>query len=146
MNDTIISKLHPSIRTMAKNFISKAKAEGIDLKITFGTRTFEEQQKLYNQGRTTPGAIVTKAKPGRSFHNYSLAIDVVPIVNGKADWESKLWDKIGEIGESVGFDWGGRWKTIVDRPHFQFPRNTRYTHLLQLRENGKVDKDGYLIL
>lgn len=130
---------------MAQDFIEAVKANGIDLKITFGFRTFKEQQDLYDQGRTKPGKIVTKAKPGQSFHNYGLAIDVVPIVNGKADWESKHWNKIGEIGQVCGFEWGGGWK-FVDRPHFQYPKNTNYKVLLALVNAGKVDKDGYVIL
>lgn len=142
----MIDKLHPKIRPMALALLAKAKTVGIDLKITFGYRTFEEQQALYDQGRTKPGKIVTKAKPGQSFHNYALAIDVVPIVNGKADWESKRWEEIGAIGESVGFEWGGRWTKMLDRPHFQYPKNTKYTTLMQLKMAGDVDKDGYIIL
>jgi peptidoglycan L-alanyl-D-glutamate endopeptidase CwlK len=142
----MIDKLHPKVRPMAIDFIAKAKTAGIDIKITAGLRTFDEQEKLYNQGRTTPGKIVTKAKPGQSFHNYGLAIDVVPIVHGKAVWEDeKLWQKLGVIGESAGFEWGGRWK-FVDKPHFQFPRGTKYTTIMQLKMAGDVDQDGYVIL
>lgn len=143
---SLIEGLHPKIRPMAIDFIAKAKTAGIDIKITAGMRTFEEQEKLYNQGRTTPGNIVTKAKPGQSFHNYGLAIDVVPIVNGKAVWEDEnLWQKLGVIGESAGFEWGGRWK-FVDKPHFQYPKNTKYNTLLQMQMNKDVDQNGFLIL
>ena len=146
-----ISKLHPAIRQRALDFLAKAKEQGIDLKITFGLRTFEEQQKIYDQGRTEVSKakgekIVTKAKPGQSFHNYGLAIDVVPIVKGKADWESKIWSKIGEIGKSVGFSWGGDWKSFKDLPHFEYPPATKYTVLLALKNAGKVDAEGYVIL
>ena len=143
---SIIEGLHPRIRPMAFDFIAKAKTAGIDIKITNGTRTFQEQQDLYDQGRTKPGKIVTKAKPGQSFHNFSLAIDIVPIVKGKAVWNDEtLWQKLGVIGESIGFEWGGRWK-FVDKPHFQFPRGTKYTTLMQLKMAGDVDQDGYVIL
>lgn len=141
-----ISHLHPAIRGMAQALLDKAKAEGIDLRITFGLRTFEQQQALYDQGRTKPGNIVTKARPGQSFHNYGLAIDVAPFVNGNPDWKSTLWDRIGELGESIGFSWGGRWKTIKDLPHFEYPPKTSYTKLMELKNAGKVDKDGYVIL
>lgn len=142
----MIDKLHPKIQPMALDFIAKAKTAGIEIKITAGLRTFDDQQKLYNQGRTTAGKIVTKAKPGQSFHNYGLAIDIVPIVKGKATWDDEsLWQKLGVIGESAGFEWGGRWK-FVDKPHFQYPKNTKFTTLLQLKMAGDVDKDGYVIL
>lgn len=40
-----------------------------------GLRTFEEQERLYAQGRTQAGQIVTYAQPGLSLHNYGLATD-----------------------------------------------------------------------
>lgn len=145
-NEQFINTLHPRIRPMARGFLAAAKLEGIDLKITFGMRTFAEQQALYDQGRTTPGKVVTKAKPGQSFHNYGLAIDVVPIVNGKADWNSKLWSKIGEIGKACGFAWGGDWKSFKDLPHFEYPPGKTASYLLHLMSTGRTDKDGFLIL
>ena len=143
---TIIEGLHPVIRPMAENFIELAKVAGIELRITAGMRNFAEQQKLYDQGRTTAGKIVTKAKPGTSYHNYGLAIDVVPIINKKAVWDNEeLWKRIGSIGEIAGFEWGGRWK-FVDKPHFQYPPKTKYTLLLHLKNEGKVDINGFVIL
>jgi len=52
---------------------------------------------------------------------------------------------VGVIGESAGFEWGGRWK-FVDKPHFQFPRGTKYNTLLQMQMNKDVDQNGFLIL
>ena len=37
--------------------------------VTQGLRTMVEQEALYAQGRTAPGAIVTNAQPGQSPHN-----------------------------------------------------------------------------
>jgi hypothetical protein len=54
-------------------------------------------------------------------HGFGLAFDVVPLVNGKAIWDNNgLWVKIGAIGKSLGLEWGGDWKTIIDKPHFQY--------------------------
>jgi peptidoglycan L-alanyl-D-glutamate endopeptidase CwlK len=131
---------------MAFNFLQIAKVKGIDLHITSGMRTFEEQQALYDQGRTKPGKIVTKAKPGTSFHNYGLAIDVIPFVDSKPDWNTKLWPEISDIGKGLGFSWGGDWKTFKDLPHFEFPANTSYKVLLALHNAGKLDKEGYVVL
>lgn len=88
-----------------------------------GTRTFEQQQAIYDQGRTTPGAIVTKARPGDSYHQYGLAFDVVPVAyKNLKDWNPSgpYWQTIGQIGESLGLEWGGRWSS-PDEPHFQIP-------------------------
>lgn len=114
-----IQTLHPAVRDKAREFISLAEKEGINLRVTSALRTWEEQAALYAQGRTSPGSIVTNAKPGESFHNYGTAFDVVPIVNGSADWDSKEWNKIGILGKSVGFKWGGDFTSINDRPHFE---------------------------
>lgn len=42
-----------------------------------GDRTFEHQDRLYAQGRTLPGGIVTNARSGESPHNYGMATDWV---------------------------------------------------------------------
>jgi peptidoglycan L-alanyl-D-glutamate endopeptidase CwlK len=81
-----------------------------------------EQARLYAQGRTAPGAIVTKAQPGSSWHNFGLAFDVAPLVNGRPAWpnDEALWDLIGRYGKAAGLDWGGDFLTIKDRPHFEY--------------------------
>ena len=114
-----IKKLHPKIRDAARKFINNALSQGIKLRITSGYRSIQEQDDLYAQGRTKPGNIVTYLKGGYSNHNYGLAIDVVPIKNGKADWNSPNWNKIGKIGKDVGFKWGGDWTSFKDKPHFE---------------------------
>jgi hypothetical protein len=47
-----------------------------------------------------------------------LAIDVTPIENGEINWNGD-WNRIGKIGIQHGFEWGGNFKSIVDKPHFQ---------------------------
>lgn len=152
-----INKLHPEIRQLAINFLASAKLAGIDLRITFGIRTFDEQEKLYNQqhdgvDNDGDGVVdnatehVTNAQPGQSFHNYGLAIDVIPFVEGKPDWKTKLWPKISELGKAQGFSWGGDWKSFKDLPHFEYPPNTSWKQLMHLKTIGHLDKDGFVIL
>lgn len=115
-----LNELLPDVKVMALAFIAKCKSEGIDLLITSTYRDIESQNALYAQGRTTPGKIVTNAKGGRSFHNYRVALDVAPLVNGKIDWnDAKLWVRIGAIGKSVGLDWAGDWASFKEMAHFQ---------------------------
>ena len=105
-----IEKLHPKVRNKATEFINRVEKElGIKLRVTSTLRTFAEQDKLYAQGRTTKGGIVTNAKGGESNHNFGTALDVVPIVNGQADWKTTAdtWNKIAKVGKSLGFEWGG---------------------------------------
>lgn len=106
---------------MAEALLILCKDKGIDVILTSTYRDKESQDALYAQGRTTPGKKVTNAKGGQSMHNWRVAFDVVPVINGKAVWnDDNLWNRVGEIGESVGLEWGGRWSKFIDRPHLQF--------------------------
>lgn len=133
-----IMTLHPKLRDKAREFINKAEKQGIKLRVTSALRTFAEQNDLYAQGRTKAGQIVTQAKGGQSNHNFGLAFDVVPVVNGKATYNYD-WNKIGAIGKSVGLSWGGDWKTFKDRPHFELLFGKTTAQLRALYESGNRD-------
>ena len=139
-----IQTLHPDIRNKVIEFIDEAERQGINLRITSGLRTYAEQDKLYAQGRTTDGPIVTNAKGGESNHNFGTAIDVVEIKNGKADWNCD-WNAIAKIAKSFGFAWGGDWKTFKDKPHFEMTFGNKLSDLRNKFKAGKI-KDGYVIL
>ena len=115
-----LQTLEPHVRKKVEKLLLKAKKKGIQLKIMSAYRDCEEQNGLYAQGRTKPGKIVTNAKCGQSDHNMAVAVDVVPVIDGKPTWDvpEATWLQIGELGESVGLKWGGRWKSFKDRPHF----------------------------
>jgi peptidoglycan L-alanyl-D-glutamate endopeptidase CwlK len=108
-----------------RSFLVAAKAiasqRGLDVKAISGLRTYAEQDSLYAKGRTAPGPIVTKARGGFSNHNFGLAIDIgVFSADGKTYHGShKLYDELGSLGESLGLEWGGRWK-FKDAPHYQY--------------------------
>jgi peptidoglycan L-alanyl-D-glutamate endopeptidase CwlK len=114
------------VQQQAKALVKAAKDAGIDLLITSTYRSNEEQAALYAQGRTKPGAIVTNARPGDSYHNWRCAFDVVPLRNGKPVWgttgpDGDLWRKIGEMGEAAGLEWAGRWTgKLREMAHFQY--------------------------
>lgn len=157
-----INKLHPIVRDEVQKIISEcdtALTGRAKVRITQGTRTWQEQAKLYAQGRTVSGKKVTNAKPGQSIHNYGLAVDICLIIDGKtASWDTaKDWDKdqIADWYECVrifakhGWDWGGNWKTFKDLPHFEKKSiktknseiKTTWRNLIKLPK----DKDGYVI-
>jgi len=90
--------------------------------VTSTYRDAEAQDALYAKGRTLMGKRVTNVKGGDSFHNHRVAVDVVPIVDGKAVWDDHVaWTRIGAIGTQCGLEWGGYWRTFPDKPHFQDP-------------------------
>jgi peptidoglycan L-alanyl-D-glutamate endopeptidase CwlK len=121
-NSRLLSDLRPETAAKAEEFLARCAAAGIDVIVTSTLRDNESQAALYAQGRTAPGPRVTNAKPGESFHNYGVAFDFCPIVNGKCQWnDAKLFARCGEIGEACGLEWAGRWKGFRELAHLQEP-------------------------
>lgn len=132
-NKQNIAKLHPLVQNLAWQFIEACNAKNICVLIYSTLRSYDEQQKLWQQGRDENGnkigKTVTNAKPGYSWHNFGLAWDCVVVKNGKADWSQESYKKIGPIGQQLGMAWGanqkhgGNYKTINDMPHFEYHPN-----------------------
>lgn len=128
-----LDDLNPTVASKVRAWLSACTAAGIDVLITCTFRSNEEQARLYAQGRTTPGAKVTNAKPGQSMHNYHVAADFVPMRNGKPVWgtagaDGKLWEQVGELAEAQGLEWAGRWKTFRELAHVQFTNGHPLSH------------------
>ncbi|MCL2638146.1 MAG: M15 family metallopeptidase [Oscillospiraceae bacterium] len=140
---TRIGTLHPAIQDSAIAFILAAQKQDINLRITDGFRSIEEQNILYEQGRTTPGAIVTNGRGGQSYHNFGLALDVVEMKDGVPLWEETDWDKVGALGKQFGFEWGGDWASFVDRPHFEMSFGFSTSQFLQMYNDDKTT-DGFV--
>src|ERR1700691_1029232 len=101
-----------------------AQTLAFDIEVTQGLRTWVEQDALYAQGRTTPGSIVTHAPGGFSWHNYGLAVDLVPedVTPGQPDWNlnNPVWAKMVSVAQSVGLVSGAEWNGAdKDTPHVQ---------------------------
>lgn len=143
-----ISTLWPEVRSMARALVQKAALSGIRIKVTSGLRTYAEQDALYAQGRFRPGNIVTKVKGGYSSHNFGIAFDVAVFEGNKYLPESIKYKAVGVLGDDLGLEWGGDWKTIVDQPHFQlrpawaFDLNERQM-LAELRSRKETDTPVY---
>lgn len=121
VNSRKLEDLMPKVRAMAEAWVKECDEAGIDVLVTSTFRDNESQNALYAQGRTAPGNKVTNAKGGQSFHNYHCALDFVPLVNGKPNWnDTKLFTKCGEIAEKHGFEWAGRWKSFQELAHIQY--------------------------
>ena len=135
-----LEDLHPVVAAKAKAHSAACAEAGIDLLIYCTYRDFEDQNSLYARGRTVQGKIVTNARGGDSFHNWRVAYDCVPLVGGKPAWDdTRLYAKVGAIGESVGLEWSGRWSgKLKETAHFQ------YTGGLSLQDfkNGKQIPTG----
>ena len=118
-SEKVISKLLPEVQPLARALVQKAASNGIKIKVISGLRSYEEQDALYAQGRTTEGNIVTNAKGGFSNHNFGVAFDIGVFEGTSYLGESAKYRAVGVLGSELGLEWGGNWKTIVDQPHFQ---------------------------
>ncbi|WP_433943593.1 M15 family metallopeptidase [Paenibacillus sp. SN-8-1] len=125
-----LAGLAPTQRKAAEALIDFAYAHGVPIVITQGLRTISEQDGLYAQGRTKPGAIVTNARGGYSYHNFGVAIDFALLMpDGKSvTWDMKRdgdgdgiadWDEVVADAKRLGWAWGGDWRTFKDYPHFE---------------------------
>lgn len=116
-----LAKVHPTLAAGIRSMIASLAAQGLTVEVVQGLRTFAEQDALFAQGRTKPGQVVTNAKGGQSNHNYGLAVDLCPFVNGKPQWNDNAgFLRIGAEAAKVGLQWGGNWKKFIDKPHVQF--------------------------
>ena len=91
----------------------------VDFAVIEGLRTESRQKQLVAAGAS---------KTLKSRHLTGHAIDVAPVIGGKISWD---WPPYNEIAkamdtaatlENVPVEWGGRWKTFKDGPHWQLPK------------------------
>lgn len=126
-----VTQLHPTLQKKIKELKKLCADNGITIRITECLRTVSEQDALYAKGRTKPGSKVTncQGKSYSSMHQWGVAFDYVIDQDTDKDGDvdindlycAKLINVVGKIGESIGLEWGGSWKSIVDKPHFQLP-------------------------
>jgi len=100
--------------------IEAIKISKYDFGVFEGLRTVARQRKLLREGRTTTM---------HSRHLTGNAIDIVPYKNGKFNWE--LPHYFNEIescmklvikNHNLPIEWGGDWKSFIDKPHWQISR------------------------
>ncbi|PFN99615.1 peptidase M15 [Bacillus sp. AFS076308] len=123
------TELNPVVKERTEQLIQQAAKKGIVVVITDSFRSAEDQDKLYEQGRTTDGNIVTNAKGGESYHNYGLAIDfALETPSGDVVWDREYdrngnakadWAEVVKMAKALGFEWGGDWKGFKDYPHLE---------------------------
>ncbi|WP_106768628.1 M15 family metallopeptidase [Paenibacillus faecalis] len=124
-----ITGIHPVVLDQKNKLVAQTRELGIKIIITDGYRSNEEQERLYKQGRSAKGDIVTNARAGESMHNYGLAIDFALRLNdGSVIWDLEYdgngngksdWMEVVAVAKDLGFQWGGDWTNFPDYPHLQ---------------------------
>lgn len=95
---------------------------GYEVAILEGYRSPERQNML-----SSMGSHVTSAKAFQSYHQYGLAADCAFLRNGKLvlsekdPWAMQAYVRYGEVAESLGLTWGGRWK-LMDFGHVEWQK------------------------
>ncbi|MFZ0024211.1 M15 family metallopeptidase [Acinetobacter sp.] len=93
---------------------------GYELVLLEGYRSPERQNSLATNSN------ITKAKGFQSYHQFGLAADIAfkrdgkVVISERDPWAMRGYELYGQIAESVGLTWGGRWKSIKDFGHTEY--------------------------
>ena len=117
INRQQIKTLDPLVRENARQFVAAARKHGIILRLVSANKSQSKETKFYAQGHSAPFKIVMNENGASTSNNFGLAIDVVPIVNGHANWNGN-WRLISDIGKDFGWAWAGDIKNCSNHPHF----------------------------
>lgn len=91
---------------------------GYEMVLLEGYRSPQRQNSLSGS--------VTNARAYQSYHQFGLAADVAfkrdgkVVISERDPWAMKGYQLYGQVAESVGLVWGGRWKTILDYGHTEY--------------------------
>lgn len=89
-----------------------------------GYRSPQRQALLRNRGPQ-----VTRAGANESYHQFGLAADCAfyrdgqLVISEQDAWARRGYELYGQVAESVGLVWGGRWSSIVDLGHVELHRS-----------------------
>lgn len=149
--DQVDPGLYPKVAKLRDQLKTIMAAVGHPIIVTDEFRSYAEQDALYEQGRTKPGAIVTNAKGGESMHNFRTAFDIAFTTSSGITYDGP-WEMTARIAEALGLSWGGwstkgsndgeevaGWPGFIDKPHFEFTAG--YT--LQDFQNGGIDEGRF---
>jgi len=134
-----IANLHPDYQNIFRGFISEFESTYPKYKvlITGDYRTFQRSYELKygiggspsnpnSNGGNGEKATIKNATPGRSFHNYGLAIDInitdnFGVVIASKYSSQSLWKSIGilDIAKKWKLRWGGTFNNYQDNVHFE---------------------------
>jgi peptidoglycan LD-endopeptidase CwlK len=150
-SDDLPTELHPIVKEQSNQLIQQSAAKGIVIVITDDFRSMEDQDVLYEKGRSAEGNIVTHARGGESFHNFGLAIDfAIKTLSENVIWDMQYdgnqngkadWNEVVELAKALGFEWGGDWAEFKDYPHLEMNFGLTLADL----QNGKRPDESSLI-
>ena len=132
-----VERIRPAIREASRNweqldaefkqrlllvFKLMRDEHGYEMALLEGYRSPERQARL-----AALGSNVTQAGAYHSYHQYGLAADCAfyregkLVISEKDPWAMRGYELYGQIAESAGLTWGGRWK-MMDLGHVELRR------------------------
>jgi peptidoglycan L-alanyl-D-glutamate endopeptidase CwlK len=125
-----IATLEPIMQDVchkAIGIMNKRHIEPLDFGISSGRRTAIDQNILWQQGRTTPGPIITYRNGYiiESTHQRGMAVDYFAYVDGRANYEpgnvALIATCFAEAAATLElkWKWGGNFTSIFDGAHFE---------------------------
>jgi peptidoglycan LD-endopeptidase CwlK len=141
-----IASLVPKAQRAARQFMVAAKPFQYKVQILSGGRTYKEQDALYALGRSVKNKkIVTNAPAGSSNHNFGIAFDVgifsgSKYFEGKTAQENEAYIALRKLTKPavLDLDWGGDWRSIIDRPHYELHTGMTTKQVRAALESGKA--------
>jgi peptidoglycan LD-endopeptidase CwlK len=128
MSSRKIEDLVPAMQEKARAFAGAMAEVGIPFMFTCTYRSQEEQNELWSRGRdgdTRPKVTWTR----KSRHTNRTAFDIAILNDGQPCWSTKIsvnendvpdYTEAGQIGESIGLKWGGRFRGANGKPQPDF--------------------------
>ena len=120
-NSRDINDLRPDVAANCRLFLDLCKRQGLQAMIAGTVRDAEYQLDRYNKGYSK------SKRPSFHAQGVGLAFDFCKNVRGHEYDDPDFFQQCGQIGEAMGFEWGGRWKSFPDRPHLQWSDGGKYT-------------------
>jgi hypothetical protein len=87
-----VDKLHPYVGYLTRRLLADGKKQGLELKVIETIRTQSRQTQIFKDGNG-PSLI--------GPHGYGLAVDVVPLKNGKIDWKKSIGYNVKFIYDNI---------------------------------------------
>lgn len=121
-SESNIITLLPKAQIEARKFLRIGIQNQLDIRILSGTRTYAEQNLLYEHGRNGNHLpIVTNARGGQSNHNFGIAWDIGIFQEGNYISNDHPYISFAAIVLPLmdTIEWGGNWISLKDYPHYQ---------------------------
>lgn len=135
-----LDDLSAAMRPLAFEFLARLLERGVPVQVVDTLRTEAEHRANLASGASSavrslhlPRRLRATVAAGDPDADKSDALDVCPYdvfaLHGpdKLQWDASdpAWQVIGEVAESLGLEWGGRWRKPHDPGHVQLPRHLR---------------------